>query len=97
MANKWFLSRNTASHYGDRIEFAAHHERSLTLDDAADLAAMLVSLIGDDSLFTKKLAALRPAPEVKPAEPPAPQSDKPADTPKNGDTAKSKSNKWGNK
>lgn len=45
--DKFFLSRNKASHYGDRIEFAAHHERSLTIEDATALRDRLTELLDE--------------------------------------------------
>jgi len=58
--NPFFLSRNHGSHLsGDRIEFAAHINRSLSIPEAIDLCAHLAVLIDDDKAVGKRLHELR--------------------------------------
>ncbi len=58
--NKFFLSRNTAPHVGDRIEFATHPNRSLPIQEATELVAALIVLIDDDKAVGKEVGKLRP-------------------------------------
>jgi len=76
--NPFFLSRNKQPHYGDRIEFATHIDRSLPIADAVALTASLAFLIDDDDAQSWANFAARKHLLNKPPKPSTPKTNRKA-------------------